>query len=92
MLAHKWRNSEINQMPQSGQIGKYAIPKGYINATQMAKTNREFLSDYIRLKSTEVVQQQTRQTLAPSHEAAQLALLLGEFAFLREVPHRAISR
>ncbi|MCC5670859.1 KilA-N domain-containing protein [Nostoc sp. CHAB 5784] len=52
MLAHKWRDSEINQMPQSGQIGKYAIPKGYVNATQMAKANRKLLSDYIRLKST----------------------------------------
>ncbi|MGF1939267.1 MAG: KilA-N domain-containing protein [Nostoc sp. ChiQUE02] len=39
-------------MPQSGQIDKYAIPKGYVNATQMARANRKLLSDYIRLKST----------------------------------------
>ncbi|MEH1770915.1 MAG: KilA-N domain-containing protein [Nostoc sp.] len=39
-------------MPLYGQIGKYAIPKGYVNATQMAKANRKLLSDYIRLKST----------------------------------------
>ncbi|WP_196518612.1 hypothetical protein [Nostoc sp. WHI] len=42
------------------------------------------MSDYIRLKSTEVVQEQTPQTLASSHEAAQLALLLGEFAGLEK--------
>lgn len=35
-------------MPQYGQIGKYAIPKGYVNATQMAKANQKLLSDYIR--------------------------------------------
>ncbi|MDZ8086388.1 MAG: hypothetical protein RMY16_12620 [Nostoc sp. DedQUE12b] len=32
------------------------------------------MSDYIRLKSTEAVQEQTPQTLASSHEAAQLAV------------------
>lgn len=150
MLTHFWRDSEINQMSQSGQIGKYVIPKGYGNATQMAKANRKLLSGYIRLKSTkdylqalgndmgipisslrieiegygkeqgtwvhpeividlarwvsisfriwanrtlmtvmlaseiEVVQEQTPQNLAPSHEAAQLALLLGEFAGLEK--------
>ncbi|MBW4457578.1 MAG: KilA-N domain-containing protein [Nostoc indistinguendum CM1-VF10] len=52
MLTHFWRDSEINQMPQSGQIAKYTIPKGYVNATQMARANRKLLSDYIRLKST----------------------------------------
>ena len=35
-------------MPQYGQIDKYAIPKGYVNATQMAKANQKLLSDYIR--------------------------------------------
>ncbi|MBE8969036.1 KilA-N domain-containing protein [Nostocales cyanobacterium LEGE 12452] len=150
MLTHFWRDSEINQMPQSGQIAKCTIPKGYVNATQMARANRKLLSDYIRLKSTkdylqalgndmgipissliieiegygkeqgtwvhpeiaidlarwvsvsfriwanrtlmtvmlaseiEVVQEQTPQNLAPSHEAAQLALLLGEFAGLEK--------
>ncbi|MEH1979317.1 MAG: hypothetical protein V7L27_08625 [Nostoc sp.] len=49
MLTHFWRDSEINQMPQSGQIAKYTIPKGYVNATQMARANRKLLSDYIRL-------------------------------------------
>jgi hypothetical protein len=39
-------------MPQYGQIDKHAIPKGYVNATQMARANRKLLSDYIRLKST----------------------------------------
>ncbi|MEH2041240.1 KilA-N domain-containing protein [Nostoc sp.] len=139
MLTHFWRDSEINQMPQSGQIAKYTIPFGYVNAIQMARANRKLLSDYIRLKSTkdylqalgndmgipissliigiegygkeqgtwvhpeiaidlarwvsvsfriwanrtlmtvmlaseiEVVQEQTPQNLAPSHEAAQLA-------------------
>ncbi|MEH2233793.1 MAG: KilA-N domain-containing protein [Nostoc sp.] len=158
MLTHFWRDSEINQMPQSGQIVKYTIPFGYVNATQMARANRKLLSDYIRLKSTkdylqalgndmgipissliieiegygkeqgtwvhpeiaidlarwvsvsfriwanrtlmtvmlaseiEVVQEQTPETLAPSHEAAQLALLVGEFAFLGKIPHRTVSR
>lgn len=52
MLTHSWHNSEIQQMPQSGEIGKYSIPKGYVNATQMAKANKKLLADYIRLKST----------------------------------------
>ena len=52
MLAHFWRDSEINQMPQSGQIGKYTIPKGYVNVSQMAKANGKLLADYTRLKST----------------------------------------
>jgi hypothetical protein len=52
MLTHFWRDSEINQMPQSGQISKYTIPKGYVNASQMAKANSKLLGDYTRLKST----------------------------------------
>ncbi|MFN6453046.1 MAG: KilA-N domain-containing protein [Nostoc sp. EfeVER01] len=52
MLTHSWRDSEIQQMPQDGGIGKYSIPKGYVNATQMAKANKKLLADYIRLKST----------------------------------------
>ncbi|MCC5640750.1 KilA-N domain-containing protein [Nostoc sp. CHAB 5844] len=149
MLTHLWRDSEINQMPQDGEIGKYNIPKGYVNATQMAKANQKLLADYIRLKSTteylqalsqdmgipissliieisgrtysqgtwvhpeiavdvarwvsvefrvwanrtltkimvitEVEPQQEPsppKTIAPSHEAAQLAMMLGEFAGL----------
>ncbi|MBD6620948.1 KilA-N domain-containing protein [Komarekiella sp. 'clone 1'] len=52
MLTHFWGDSEINQMPLDGQIAKYTIPKGYVNATQMARANRKLLSDYMRLKST----------------------------------------
>jgi hypothetical protein len=52
MLTHFWRDSEINQMPQDGQIGKYSIPKGYVNGTQMCKANNKFLADYTKLKST----------------------------------------
>lgn len=52
MLTHLRRDSEINQMPQDGEIGKYTIPKGYVNATQMAKANQKLLADYMRLKST----------------------------------------
>ncbi|WP_414545881.1 KilA-N domain-containing protein [Nostoc sp. CCY0012] len=52
MLTHFWRDSEINQMPQDGQIGKYSIPKGFVNGTQMCKANNKFLADYTKLKST----------------------------------------
>ena len=52
MLSHLWHDSKINQMPQDGQIGKYIVPKGYVNATQMAQANQKLLSDYMRLKST----------------------------------------
>jgi hypothetical protein len=52
MLTHFWHESEINQMPQDGQIGKYVVPKGYVNASQMCKSNGKFLADYTKLKST----------------------------------------
>jgi KilA-N domain len=52
MLTHFWHDSEINQMPQDGEIGKYAVPKGYVNASQMCKANGKFLADYTKLKST----------------------------------------
>nr|WP_225226131.1 KilA-N domain-containing protein [Komarekiella delphini-convector] len=154
MLTHFWRDSEINQMLQDGQVGKYTIPKGYVNASQMARANGKLLADYTRLKSTKeylqalendmgipisllVIEvkghgneqatwthleiaidlarwvsipfriwanrtllkvmmltqveqqpvqepQETSKALAPSHEAAQLALLLGEFAGLHK--------
>ncbi|MBD2505579.1 KilA-N domain-containing protein, partial [Anabaena azotica] len=150
MLTHEWRDSEINQMALDEQIGKHSIPKGYVNATQMAKANQKLLADYMRLKSTteylqalsqdmgipissliieisgrtysqgtwvypeiaidiarwvsvefriwanrtlmkvmlstqveqQPVQPSPPKTVAPSQEAAQLALLLGEFAGL----------
>ena len=149
MLTHFWYKSEINQMPQDGEIGKYVVPKGYVNASQMCKANGKFLADYTKLKSTkqylqalsndmkilisllvidmqgygseqstwihpeiaidlarwvsvefriwanrtlmkvmlstqveQVLQQEPPHTLAPSHEAAQLAMMLGEFAGL----------
>lgn len=52
MLIHKWHDTEISQMPENGQLGKYSIPLGYVNATQMAKANKKLLADYMRLKST----------------------------------------
>ncbi|MEJ1930067.1 KilA-N domain-containing protein [Nostoc sp. NIES-2111] len=52
MLTHFWHDSEINQMPHDGEIGKYTIPKGFVNATQMCKANGKFLADYLKLKST----------------------------------------
>ncbi|RCJ19286.1 hypothetical protein A6770_32020 [Nostoc minutum NIES-26] len=149
MLVHFWHNSEINQMAQDGQIGKYAIPKGYVNATQMCKANGKLWGHYKEKKSTraywtalssdigmaissliieidaygnqqgtwvhpeiaidlaqwvsfefriwanrtlmkvmlstQVEPQQEPsppKTIAPSHEAAQLAMILGEFAGL----------
>jgi hypothetical protein len=53
MLVHFWRDSEINQMAQDGQLGKYTIPKGYVNATQMCKANGKFLAHYTHQKSTQ---------------------------------------
>lgn len=149
MLVHFWRDSEINQMAQDGQLGKYTIPKGYVNGTQMAKSNQKLLADYMRLKSTSeylqalshdmgipissliieiegrassqgtwlypeiaidlarwvsvefriwanrtlmkvflssqvepVSEPEPPKAIAPSHEAAQLAMILGEFAGL----------
>ncbi|MEH1962138.1 MAG: KilA-N domain-containing protein [Nostoc sp.] len=149
MLTHFWHDSEINQMPQDGEIGKYLVPKGYVNASQMCKANGKFLADYTKLKSTKqylqalsndmkilisllvmdiqgygseqstwihpeiaidlarwvsvefriwanrtlmkvmlsnqvepIQQQEPTHSLAPSHEAAQLAMMLGEFAGL----------
>jgi KilA-N domain len=52
MLTHEWRDTQINQMTQDGEIGKYTVPKGYVNATQMCKANKKFLADYTKLKST----------------------------------------
>jgi hypothetical protein len=43
MLIHKWRDSDINQMPEVGQLGKYSIPLGYVNATQMCHANNPLL-------------------------------------------------
>ncbi|MBD2492564.1 KilA-N domain-containing protein [Aulosira sp. FACHB-615] len=149
MLIHFWRDSEINQMAQDGQIGKYTIPKGYVNGTQMCKANGKFLADYTKLKSTKqylqalsndmkiiisslvieiqahgseqstwlhpeiavdlarwvsvefrvwanrtltkiivasevepIPEPEPPKAIAPSHEAAQLAMILGEFAGL----------
>ena len=149
MLIHKWHDTEINQMPEVGQLGKYSIPKGYVNATQMCHANNKSWGHYKERKSTKaywtalsndigipisslvievdgygssqgtwiypeiaidlaqwvsvefriwanrtlmkvmlstqvepVKQQESPHTLAPSHEAAQLAMMLGEFAGL----------
>ncbi|BAY73275.1 KilA domain-containing protein (plasmid) [Trichormus variabilis NIES-23] len=150
MLTHFWRDSEINQMALDGQIGKYTIPKGYVNATQMCKSNGKLWGHYKEKKSTKAywevlsldigitissliieieaygsqqgtwvhpeiaidlaqwvsfefriwanrtlmkvflssqveqqpVQPEPPKVIAPSHEAAQLAMLLGEFAGL----------
>lgn len=149
MLVHFWRDSEINQMAQDGQLGKYAIPKGYVNATQMCKANGKLWGHYKEKKSTEtywealsndigktisflvveieaygsqqgtwvhpeiaidlaqwvsvefriwanrtlkevflisqvelIPEPELPKTIAPSHEAAQLAMMLGEFAGL----------
>ncbi|MBD2302783.1 KilA-N domain-containing protein [Nostoc sp. FACHB-190] len=52
MLTHLWRDSEINQMPQDEEIGKYSIPKGYVNATQMCHANNKSWGHYKERKST----------------------------------------
>ncbi|MEH2002584.1 MAG: KilA-N domain-containing protein [Nostoc sp.] len=52
MLIHKWRDSDINQMPEVGQLGKYSIPKGYVNATQMCHANNKSWGHYKERKST----------------------------------------
>jgi hypothetical protein len=54
MLIHKWHDTEINQMPEDGQLGKYSIPKGYVNATQMCKANGKLLTYYTHQKSTKL--------------------------------------
>ncbi|MBD2526454.1 KilA-N domain-containing protein [Nostoc sp. FACHB-133] len=54
MLIHKWRDSDINQMPEVGQLGKYSIPKGYVNATQMCHANNKSWGHYKERKSTKV--------------------------------------
>jgi hypothetical protein len=154
MLTHSWRGSEIQQMPQDGEIGKYSIPKGYVNATQMCAANGKLWGHYKERKSTKaywlelsndigipisslIIEVEGRgsvqgtwvypevaidlaqwvsipfriwanrtlmkvmfsseveqepipepekppKALAPSHEAAQLALLVGEFAGLEK--------
>ncbi|MBU7583078.1 MAG: KilA-N domain-containing protein [Nostoc sp. TH1S01] len=52
MLTHLWRDSEINQIPQDVEIGKYSIPKGYVNATQMCHANNKSWGHYKERKST----------------------------------------
>ncbi|MDZ8068531.1 MAG: KilA-N domain-containing protein [Nostoc sp. DedQUE08] len=52
MLIHKWHDTEINQMPEDGQVGKYSIPKGYVNATQMCHANNKSWGHYKERKST----------------------------------------
>jgi hypothetical protein len=52
MLIHKWRDTEINQMPEVGQLGKYSIPLGYVNATQMCHANNKSWGHYKERKST----------------------------------------
>ncbi|BDI20470.1 hypothetical protein ANSO36C_62720 (plasmid) [Nostoc cf. commune SO-36] len=153
MLTHSWRDSEIQQMLQDGEIGKYTIPKGYVNATQMCAANGKLWGHYKERKSTKaywlelsndivipissliievsgrgstqgtwvhpevaidlaqwvsipfrlwanrtlmrvmisseieskpVQEQEPPKALTPSHEAAQLALLVGEFAGLEK--------
>lgn len=54
MLTHLWRDSEINQMADDGEIGKYTIPKGYVNASQMCKANGKCLTFYTHQKSTKL--------------------------------------
>ena len=58
MLTHKWRDSEINQMLQDGQIAKYTVPKGYVNATQMCAANGKFWGHYKERKSTKAYWQE----------------------------------
>ena len=52
MLTHFWHEKEINQMPLDGEIGKYTIPKGYVNATQMCAANGKLWGHYKERKST----------------------------------------
>ncbi|WP_226889814.1 KilA-N domain-containing protein [Nostoc sp. MG11] len=52
MLTHFWQEKEINQMPQDGEIGRYIIPKGYVNATQMCAANAKLWGHYKERKST----------------------------------------
>jgi hypothetical protein len=52
MLIHKWHDTEINQMPENGQLGKYSIPLGYVNATQMCHANNKSWGHYKERKST----------------------------------------
>jgi hypothetical protein len=52
MLIHKWHDTEINQMPEDDQLGKYSIPKAYVNATQMCHANNKSWGHYKERKST----------------------------------------
>lgn len=52
MLIHKWHDTEINQMPEDDQLGKYSIPKGYVNATQMCHANNKSWGHYKERKFT----------------------------------------
>ena len=53
ILQHNYKNVIISQTSDNTSIGNYEVPKGYVNLTEMCKTNpKKKLSDYLSLAST----------------------------------------
>lgn len=50
ILAHSFNKIGISQSSENSTIGGKAIPKGYVNATQMCKAEKKRLNDWTRLK------------------------------------------
>lgn len=52
IVLQNWNGSEIAFTANEIQMGRYTIPMGYVNATQMCKANGKRWADYKRLKAT----------------------------------------
>lgn len=53
ILQHNYKNVTISQTSEDTILGNYKVPKGYVNLTEMCKTNpKKKLADFLRLSST----------------------------------------
>lgn len=52
IIQHEFEGKIISQTSEDTWIGKYLIPRGYVNLTKMCSTNGKKLSGYLRLVGT----------------------------------------
>jgi hypothetical protein len=51
ILTHNFNEINIAQLSEQATISGSAIPKGYVNATQLCKAGKKKLNDWTRLNS-----------------------------------------
>jgi len=53
IIQHEFNGTLISQASDNTQFGAYTVPRGYVNLTDMCKTNpKKKLADYLRLSTT----------------------------------------